>query len=75
MKKYLSEKNLIRILVLLVVVLSIAAGYFQAIYVAENTKYLRLEDKYVRVRQQLGVDQTQYLIDLSYEEQLETKTE
>ena len=71
MKKYLSEKNVIRILVTLVVILSITAGYFQAIYSAENTKYLRLEDKYVRVRQQLGVDQTQYLIDLSYEGQSE----
>lgn len=68
MKKYLSEKSLIRILVFLVVILALLVGFYQAKYDAENKKYLRLEDKYVRVRQQLGVDQTQYLIDLSYEE-------
>lgn len=67
MKKYLSEKNLIRILVLIVVVLSVTAGYYQTKYEEENKKYLRLEDKYVRVRQQLGVDETQRLIDLSYD--------
>lgn len=68
MKEYLSEKNLIRILLALVVILALAAGYYQAKYEGENKKYLRLEDKYVRVRQQLGVDETQRLIDLSYEE-------
>jgi len=67
-KEYLSEKNLIRILLALVVILALAAGYYQAKYEGENKKYLRLEDKYVRVRQQLGVDETQRLIDLSYEE-------
>jgi hypothetical protein len=69
MKKYLSEKNLIRLLVALVVGLSISAGYYQVKFEAENTKYLRLEDKYVRVRQQLGREETQRLIDISYEDQ------
>ena len=71
MKKYLSEKNLTRILLFLVVALSMIAGYYQATYKEENKKYLRLEDRYVRVRQQLGVDETQRLIDLSHEENLE----
>jgi len=70
-KKYLSEKNLTRGLVLIIVALALAAGYYQAKYLAENKKYLRLEDKYVRVRQQLGVDETQRLIDLSYDENQE----
>lgn len=69
MKKYLSEKNVIRILLLVVILLALAAGYYQVKYEGENIKYLRLEDKYVRVRQQLGRDETQRLIDVSYEEQ------
>lgn len=69
MKKYLSEKNLIRILLFLVVALALLAGYYQVKFEAENLKYLRLEDKYVRVRQQLGREETQRLIDLSYEGQ------
>lgn len=67
MKNYLSEKNLIRILAFLVFVLSLAAGFYQVKYEAEEKKYLRLEDKYVRVRQQLGREETQRLIDLSHE--------
>jgi DNA-binding LytR/AlgR family response regulator len=69
MKKYLSEKNVIRILISVVVLLALAAGYYQVKYEGENIKYLRLEDKYVRVRQQLGRDEMQRLIDVSYEEQ------
>jgi hypothetical protein len=71
MKKYLSEKNLIRILLFLVVILALLTGFYQVQYEAEGKKYLRLEDKYVRVRQQLGVEETQRLIDLSYEGQKE----
>ncbi|NCN03896.1 MAG: hypothetical protein GW942_02380 [Candidatus Pacebacteria bacterium] len=69
MKEYLSEKNLTRMLLLIVILLSLATGYYQMKYEEENKKYLRLEDKYVRVRQQLGRDEMQRLIDLSYEEQ------
>jgi ABC-type cobalamin transport system ATPase subunit len=67
-KHYLSEKNVIRILLFCVVILSLVAGYYEVKYDLEHKKYLRLEDKYVRVREQLGRGETQRLIDLSYEE-------
>ena len=60
------DKNIIRLLLLVVVVLAITAGYFQAIYKQERKRYLRLEDKYVRVRNQLGREKMQELIDKSY---------
>lgn len=66
MKNYLSDKNLIRLLLTLVVILAIVAGYFQVKYEGEQLKYLRLEDKFVRVRGQLGREETQRLIDDSY---------
>lgn len=66
MKNYITEKTIIRILILLVVILAIAAGYFQVKHEAEQLKYLRLEDKFVRVRGQLGREETQRLIDESY---------
>lgn len=69
MKNYLSEKDLTRFLLFLVVVLAMAAGYYQAKLVASETKYLRLEDRYVRVRQELGREETQRLIDESYKEE------
>jgi hypothetical protein len=64
--KPFSYKILTRILVGLILIISILAGYYQAIFKAEHRKYLRLEDKYVRVRDELGVDETQRLIDESY---------
>ncbi len=66
MKKYLSEKNLIRILLLVIILLALAAGFYHAKYEGEKLKYLRLEDKFVRVRGQLGREETQRLIDDSY---------
>lgn len=56
-----------RILIVLVVVLSIVAGYYHSAYQLEQKKYARLEDNYVRVRDILGVEETQRLIDLSRE--------
>lgn len=66
MHQHISQKNVTRGLVVLVVVLALVAGYFQTALQAENRKYLRLEDRYVRVRQMLGVEETQRLIDESY---------
>lgn len=66
MKEILSDQQLIRILLALIVVLALAAGYYQVKYEGESLKYLRLEDKFVRVRGQLGRDETQRLIDESY---------
>lgn len=51
---------------MLVVVLAILAGYYSHALSLEKRKYLRLEDRYVRVRSQLGVEETQRLIDQSY---------
>ncbi|MBU1085876.1 hypothetical protein KKB06_06010 [Patescibacteria group bacterium] len=44
------------------------AGYYQNSLVAEQKKYLRLEDKYVRIRSKLGTEETQRLIDESRQE-------
>ncbi|NCO12143.1 MAG: hypothetical protein COZ34_05350 [Candidatus Pacebacteria bacterium CG_4_10_14_3_um_filter_34_15] len=65
MNKPFSYKTLTRILVILILILSIATGYFQASLIAEQKKYLRLEDRYVRVRSGLGTEETQRLIDES----------
>ena len=62
-----SKKNLSRVLVLLVIILSLIAGYFEALNNATQKKYDNVEDMYVRVRNQLGRQETQRLIDLSYE--------
>lgn len=50
MNKPFSYKLLTRILVLIILILSIMAGYFQASLVAEQKKYLRLEDKFDQLK-------------------------
>jgi len=62
----IKTKWLIRILVLIIVVLAYLAGYYQSALKLEKKKYLRLENNYVRVRQMLGREKTQELIDESY---------
>jgi hypothetical protein len=66
-KPFFTHKNLVRFLVVLIVSLALTAGYYHAQLEAEQRKYLQLEDKYVRVRSQLGREETQRLIDKSYE--------
>lgn len=63
----LSKKNIIRFLVILIIILSLAAGYFHSLNKTWEKKYNRLENNYVRVRDELGREETQRLIDLSYE--------
>jgi hypothetical protein len=58
-----------RLLVLIIIASSLIAGYYAALYQTENKKYRRLEDMYVRVRGQLGREETQRLIDLSHEQE------
>lgn len=65
----ITPQNLTRLLVGMVLVLSLAAGFFHAGWTGEHTKYLKLEDKYVRVRDQLGTEKTQELIDQSHLQQ------
>ncbi len=70
----LNHKQVTRLLVLLSVVLALLAGYYHASLETQSKKYQRLEDMYVRVRGQLGREETQRLIDLSREqERLEVK--
>ena len=64
--KPFSYKTLTRILVIIIIILGILAGYYQSGLKLEKKKYLRLEDKYVRVRNELGVEETQRLIDESH---------
>lgn len=68
--KPISDIWVIRMLLLLVTILAIAAGYYQSALVAEQKKYLKLEDMYVRVRTELGRDATQNLIDQSREKEI-----
>lgn len=67
--KPIADKWVIRILLSLVIILSLMAGFYHAALKAENKKYLKLEDLYVRVRSELGREETQRLIDLSREKE------
>ena len=51
---------------LIVVILAITAGFFHQVWVQEQKKYASLEDRYVRVRNKLGRESMQELIDSSY---------
>lgn len=64
-------KNIIRVLTLVVVILAFVAGYYQSALKVERERYKRYEDMFVRVRSQLGRDEMQRLIDLSYQEKEE----
>lgn len=65
-KKPFSLKIMLVFSVIVIILLSLLAGYYHAQLQAEQKKYLRLEDRYVRVREQLGRQATQDLIDASY---------
>lgn len=51
------------------------AGYYHAILKQEQKKYARIEDFYVRVRSQLGREETQRLIDLSRYSEMNVQVE
>lgn len=63
-----NQKFFFRLVWILVIILAISAAYFNEMLKAQTKTYLKLEDKYVRIRQQLGKEETQRLIDLSYQE-------
>jgi hypothetical protein len=65
--KPIADKWIIRFILFLVIILSLSSGYFNVLLKAESKKYLKLEDLYVRVRSELGREETQRLIDLSRE--------
>ena len=66
-EKPFSSAFVTRFLVTLAVALSLMAGFYHTALTLEQRKYLRLEDMYVRVRGELGREETQRLIDQSYE--------
>lgn len=68
-EKPFGERWVILILLSATIILSLMAGYYHATLVAEQKKYLRLEDLYVRVREELGREETQRLIDISREKE------
>lgn len=62
----LSNKNITRWLLFCFIIALFFAGYYHTLLQLEQKKYNRLEDKYVRVRNQLGTLEMQRLIDESY---------
>lgn len=64
----ISDINFHRLLIAIIIVLALMAGFYQSSLVGERKKYAKLEDLYVRVRQQLGREETQRLIERSYED-------
>ncbi len=66
----MSVTLLIRLLLGLCIVLSLLAGYYHASLGTQQKKYARLEDMYVRVRNELGREETQRLIDQSKQKEM-----
>ncbi|PIR58607.1 MAG: hypothetical protein COU69_04770 [Candidatus Pacebacteria bacterium CG10_big_fil_rev_8_21_14_0_10_56_10] len=64
----LPHSTLIAALAAVIVVLALLVGWYSSRLQLEQRRYLRLEDRYVRVRSELGRDETQRLIDESYQE-------
>lgn len=63
----LSDKTVFRILVFVVLILSITTGLYAEKLRQQQKLYDRVEDMFVRVRGELGREETQRLIDQSYE--------
>ncbi len=71
LKQPISYRTLTYILLIIILVLALMAGFYQSAYKLEQKKYNKLEDMYVRVRDILGREETQRLIDLSHEQDLD----
>lgn len=65
-KQPINSRTVIRFLMVIVLILMYLTGYFHSLYHLERKRYLKLEDKYVRVRNMLGREVMQDLIDESY---------
>lgn len=63
----ISDKTLFRILIALVIVLSLTTGLYAEELRQQKQLYGRVEDMFVRVRSELGRNETQRLIDQSYD--------
>lgn len=70
-KFIVSSKVLIRVLLFICIVLSLLAGYYHASLTTQQKKYARLEDMFVRVRNELGREETQRLIDQSRKKEVQ----
>lgn len=68
MKQPISHTTLFRFQLAVIVLLAFASAYFHSLYQLERKRYNRLEDMFVRVRAELGREETQRLIDLSYQQ-------
>jgi len=66
-EKPIEDKYIIRFLIIVVIILSLMAGFYHSALISEQRKYSKLEDLYVRVRNELGREETQRLIDQSRE--------
>ena len=62
-----STKTLLQITWLIVIAMAFVSGYFHLSFVTLQRKYATLEDKYVRVRDYLGVPTTQRIIESTYD--------
>lgn len=67
--KPLPSITITRLLLVTLLLVSLCAGYYHATLQTERKRYARLEDMYVRIRSQLGREETQRLIDLSREQE------
>ena len=63
----IKQKTLNLIFFILVTILAVTAGLFQAEYQTEQRKYKYLEDKYVRLQMMIGASQSAKLIEDSYQ--------
>ncbi|MCA9369186.1 MAG: hypothetical protein H6773_01490 [Pseudomonadales bacterium] len=63
----ISDKTIIRILLALVITLAILSGLLAEELRQQKQLYSKVEDMFVRVRAELGRNETQRLIDQSYE--------
>ena len=63
----MNQKLFNRIALLLIILLALAAGFFQSAYQTEIKKYNRLEDLYVRLEMMVGEEKAEELIEDSYQ--------
>lgn len=63
----MKQKIFNRIAFILIVILALAAGFYQSAYKTEIKKYNRLEDLYVRLEMMIGEEKADQLIEDSYQ--------
>ena len=63
----MKQKIFNRIAFILIVVLALAAGFYQSAYKTEIKRYNRLEDRYVRLEMMIGKEKAEELIEDSYQ--------